>query len=320
MLSISNSEVQLWKACRRSWYVQYYLQKQPRTVNPVGAMQLGTRVHAALEGYYNPEIKADPVHLLRAIYDMDAEAFPEKEDELRTEEVLAETMVAGYVEWLAETGADEGLTVLGVESSIEVPFCQDRLGDVYLRARLDMRVRTRHGSIMFLDHKTCMSFLTADYLDRDEQAKHYMMLERMSSTDSDAWCQGGIFNMLRKVKRGPKAVPPFYKREHVTFNNEVMNSMYYRTYSVVKEIIDARTALDEGQPHQLIVYPSPGKDCVWRCPLASGICSMMDDGSDWQGAVENEFVSTDPYARYTENSYLDKLDQANYNFFRQNVL
>jgi hypothetical protein len=309
MLSLSNSEIALWLTCKRSWYVQYYLQKQPRNVNPVGATQLGTRIHASLEGYYNPLIKADPVQTLRSIYNMDCEAFPEQEDELLTEQLLADAMITGYMEWIDETGADIGLEVLSVEESIELPFEPDKFDDVYIRGRLDMRVRTRHGSVLFMDHKTCIAFLTEDYLDRDPQAKFYMMLERLSGKDAELWSQGGIFNMLRKVKRGPKAKPPFYKREHVTFNNDVMNSMYYRTYSVVSEIVEARRRLDAGESHRLVVYASPGKDCVWKCPLASGLCSMMDDGSDYKGVLEDEFVSTDPYLRYYETSYLEKLDQ-----------
>lgn len=310
VLSVSNSEITLFKSCKRSWYMQYYLGRQAPVINPVSATQLGTRVHAALEGYYNPNIHNEPVGTLRAIYDMDVESYPDYEEELRTEEQLAEAMVSGYTEWLTYTGCDQGLEVIGVEQQIEIPFEQDKLGDVYLRARLDMRVRLPYGGIMFMDHKTCQTFLTEDYLDRDEQARFYMMLQRLSGVAAGEWVQGGVFNMLRKVKRSSTAKPPFYKREYVEFNNHVMNAQYYRTYAVVKEIVEARARLAAGEDHNLVVYPSPGKDCVWRCPLAAGICSMMDDGSDWRGASDELLVQVDPYARYSEHSYLDKLDQA----------
>lgn len=310
MLSISNSEIQQWKSCRRSWYVNYYLKKQPARVNPVGATQLGTRVHAALEGYYDPALKVDPTVTIRNIYNLDCEAYPEYEDQLRTEELLADSMVSGYMDWLEETGLDIGLYVLSVEDSIEIPFEQEKLGDVYLRGRLDMRVRTMHGSVQFMDHKTCQTFLTADYLDRDEQAKFYMMLERLSGSGDGLWCQGGIFNMLRKSKRSATAKPPFYRREYVDFNNDVLNSMYYRTFAVVQDIVEARSKLADGTHHNLVVYPSPGKDCSWKCPLAAAGCSMMDDGSDWEQYLEEEFVTVDPYLRYHETSYLDKLDQS----------
>src|ERR1700722_7028241 len=215
-------------------------------------------------------------------------------------------MLVGYFDWLAETGADEGLKVLSVEREIVVRLTDD----VSLRGRLDMIVSDTHaGSRLFLDHKTCIQWLTTDYLDRDEQAKFYMMLQRLSKDDKELWCDGGIFNMLRKVKRGPKAVPPFYKRETIRHNPDSLNSMYKRTYQAVNEIVDLRAQLDSGLDFQQVAYPHPTKDCVWKCPLASGACSMMDDGSDWQGYLENEWVTVDPYARYTESSYLDRLDQ-----------
>lgn len=307
-ISISNSEVQKYLECKRSWYVQYYLCKTPRKTSPVGATNLGTKVHAGLEAYYSPVLKASPaevLYLLRQMYRLDEEATPEAAEDLWKEHELADIMLSGYFEWLEETGADENLEVIAVEREIVVPI----MAGVNLRGRLDKVVRDKHsGAQMFLDHKTCIQWLLQDYLDRDEQSKFYMMLQRLDkSAPADQWCDGGIFNMLRKVKRGPKAVPPFYKREIIRHNNDTLNSMYKRTYQRVTEILDLRAELDAGADHQQFAGPHPGKDCAWRCPLASGACSLMDDGSDWESFLNEEWVTTDPYARYTEQSYLDRL-------------
>lgn len=310
-LVISNSEIQKFKDCKRSWYAQYYLQRQPKEQPTTGATYLGTKVHAALEAYYNPDLKCTPVQvgrLLREMYKLDESAHPQDSEKLWDEYALADTMVYGYFEWLAETGADQNLEVIGVEREIVV-----KLNDnISIRGRLDMTVADKHsGSLLFMDHKTCIQWLTVDYLDRDEQSKFYMMLQRLENPgNSGLWCDGGIFNMLRKVKRTGKAVPPFYKRETIRHNTDTLNSMYLRTVEAASEIAEVRADLDAGLDHRQVVYPHPGKDCVWKCPLASGLCAMLDDGSDWQGFLENEWKLVDPYARYYEHSYLDKLDQA----------
>ena len=307
MLTISNSEIQLFKACRRSWYVQYYLQRKPPITMPVGATYMGTRLHAALEGYYSPAIKFtadESKNALFCMYQMDEREFPEAYVGLWKEYDLASVMLDGYFTWLEETGEDAYITVASVEREISVPISST----VNIRGRLDMSVfDSRTGSKLFMDHKTCIAFLSEDYLDRDEQAKFYMMLQRLEGKDQ--WCDGGMFNMLRKVKRGAKAVPPFYMRTVVKHNNESLNSMFKRTYHVCAEIEDTRAQLASGVDHQQIVYPTPTKDCAWRCPLAAGACSMMDDGSDWVSYLEDQWQRVDPNARYTEDSYLDRLDQ-----------
>lgn len=310
MLLISNSEIQKFKECRRSWYVQYYLMRQPKELPVTGATNMGTKIHAALEGYYNPQVSltaSEASWALHNMYELDMREHPEAQEALLDERQLASIMITGYFEWLEETGADEGIEVVSVEREIVVPL----MDGVNLRGRLDTAVRDkRAGSRMFMDHKTCIQFLAPDYLDRDEQAKFYMMLQRLDkSRPKEEWCDGGIFNMLRKCKRTAKATPPFYKREIVRHNSSSMNSMYRRTQQVVTELLGMRLDLDAGLPPEQVAYPHPGKDCSWRCPLAAGLCSMIDDGSAWIDYLEDQFVKVDPYARYTDSGYLDRLDQ-----------
>jgi hypothetical protein len=305
MLSVSNSEIQLWKTCRRKWYITHYLQRGLERRSPVGPLVLGTRVHAALEGYYG--YGRDPLTTLRDIYRLDApDVQPEYAEELSREQDLAEAMISGYTDWLEETGADEGLTVVSAEREVSVPF--PALPDISIRGKLDAVVhRLSDNSQLFIDHKTCQTFLPADYWQRDEQAKFYQMLKKLEGRDDGVWVSGGVFNMLRKVKRTANAKPPFYKREATMFNNDELNSLYLRTYAVLSEIRDARTKLDDGADPRQVVYPHPTKDCNWACPFAGNLCEAMDDGSAWQEMAEREFTHVDPYARYSEDSYLDRL-------------
>lgn len=313
MLVISNSEIQTFKTCKRKWLVQYYLEKQPKAskVKPVGATWLGTRMHAALEAYYSPALDDigvdEAISILREIYTMDTDEWPEYTDELLAEWSLADIMLRGYFDWLEETGADSQLEVVSTEREFIVPFTDE----VAIRGRLDMVVKDRQtGAKLFLDHKNVIQFLDEAYLDRDEQAKFYMMLQRLDPKQKkDTWVDGGVFNQLRKVKRSAKAKPPFYLRTTVRHNSDTLNSMYRRTWQTVTEIAELRKELDNGAYQEQFAYPHPTKDCSWMCPLASGLCTMMDDGSDWKGFLQDEWTHVDPYARYTESGYLDKLEQ-----------
>lgn len=311
MIVISNSEIQCYKECRRKWYVTYYLQRAPRAevLKPVGATWLGTRMHAALEAYYSPELKLsryDAARVLGDIYKMDMEQWPDAEEDLRAEWDLSHTMLTGYFDWIAETGCDQDLNVISTEREILVPFTDD----VMIRGRLDSVVWSRHSKCkLFLDHKNVIQFLDEDYLDRDEQAKFYMMLQRLDPEQKELRVDGGIFNQLRKVKRTAKSKPPYYKRITVRHNSDTLNSMYRRTFQTVNEIIDLRNTLDSGILQEQVAYPHPTRDCVWKCPLASGLCVMMDDGSDWSSYLTEQYAQVDPYARYTESGYLDRLEQ-----------
>jgi hypothetical protein len=47
----------------------------------------------------------------------------------------------------------------------------------------------------------------------------------------------------------------------------------------------------------LPLYPNPTRDCAWDCPFRSP-CLAMDDGSDWQWLIENNYgpaVESEPW-------------------------
>ena len=58
-----------------------------------------------------------------------------------------------------------------------------------------------------------------------------------------------------------------------------------------------KTALDEGTHHSQVAYPTPSRDCTWKCPFFA-VCPMFDDGSAVEEAIENMFDTGDPYAYY----------------------
>lgn len=321
MISISNSEIQTWKSCRRRWLLSYFWGYQRTDRAPVGSSILGIRLHAALEGHYGYGL--DPVALVRRFYRDALEEHAEYQDELIKELGLALAVLEGYLEWVAETGADADLRVVATELDLTVPLPE--VPGVSLRAKLDQRVqRLSDGAVLFLDHKSVANFEKRKTLARDEQMKTYQLLLIMAREigimPADTLIMGGIFNMLRKVKRTAKASPPFYHREPFLYNAADMTSMRLRLVTSCTEIMRARAIMGEATERQMagqadavqlaqqrFLLPTPSLACDWMCAFTE-ICSMMDDGSAWGEALNGgQFVQGDPYGYYLDNPLTEEI-------------
>jgi hypothetical protein len=162
-----------------------------------------------------------------------------------------------------------------------------------------MRVRRKiDGVRMFRDFKTVGGSLSdfANLAPMNEQILTYMLLES-TKVDETERSEGGIFTMLKKVKRTAKAAPPFYDQIEVRHNIFTLRSFWNRIHGVIADLMRTRKALDDGENHAFVAYPSPSRDCKWKCPFFS-ICTMFDDGSSAEQALTEMFEETDPYAYY----------------------
>lgn len=306
-LRVSNSEIQTWKDCHRKWWFVYYrqlgLKRSEREVS--GPRSLGTRVHIALEAMYTKE--GNPLDTLKELYDYEADQlreqgrFQEEIDAVYKEYDLAHAMVSGYVEWVEETGIDEGIELIAAEDVVEV---DSHIPGIKLRGKMDQRVlRKSDGAKLFRDFKTVGDLTNPPKtLPLDEQMKFYMLLEYIQSlgengTEPQWRTDGGLYTMLRKVKRTATAKPPFYDQVEVHHNIETIRNMWVRVAKVIEELYDARTALDAGADPQYIAYPKPSRDCTWKCDFFP-VCSMVDDGSNLEGALEQYYEVRDPNERY----------------------
>lgn len=310
VIKVSNSEMRTWKECHRKWWFGYYgewgLKRDKQETS--GARSLGSRVHLAIEGLYtNDEDKNNPMQILKEIYDHDAEVMremgkhPDAIVALWKEYDLAYAMVEGFLQWMQDTGIDDGYEVVAVESVIEV---DSHIPGIKLRGKLDQRVvRTVDGARLFRDWKTVGDLKNPPMLlPLDEQMKFYMLLEFLESIRETGagpqWrTDGGLYTMLRKVKRTASAKPPFYDQVEVQHNMETIRNMWTRVSKVVEELYDARVALDAGADHHYIAYPNPSRDCTWKCDFFS-VCSMADDGSDLDGILNSFYEKADPHERY----------------------
>lgn len=317
---ISNSELKTFKRCRRKWYLAYYRELRMKSPEMTGPRQLGTRIHLALSALYSVEDRQDPMEVLEQTITHDRErivAMNEGSDNtealtnLEKEADLARAMLEGYIDWIAEHGVDEGLEIIGNEEIVEVPFTtyiNTETGvetQVVLIGKMDIRIRrTIDHARFFLDHKTVANLTTpTKTLHLDEQMLMYHLLEYLKLLEdgiTDEMIEhaaGGIYNMLRKVKRTATANPPFYGRVEVRHNIHELRSFYKRVLGEVHDIMELRQRLDENDDHRQVAYPNPTNDCSWDCDFIA-VCPMFDDGSAAEELLVNYYEHGDPHDHY----------------------
>ncbi len=296
-LHISNSEVQTYKDCRRKWWLSYYRRLQPKSKQMTGALALGSRIHEALDMYYSKNIPLLDAH--SQLVDNDkkilVEAYRDTYD-LESEAELGRIMLEGYLQWVEENGIDAELEMISTEEIISMPLMDDK---VVLQGKIDMRVRRKADGVrMFRDFKTVGGSFTdfSSMAHMNEQILTYMMLETAQNKEGER-SEGGIFTMLKKVKRSANARPPFYEQLEVRHNVFALRSFWQRIHGTLSDMLNTRKALDEGGDHRFVAYPRPSRDCKWKCQFFT-ICPMFDDGSAAEAAIEDAFEVSNPYAYY----------------------
>ena len=297
IIRLSNSELQTFKDCRRRWWLNYYRRLQPKQKDMTGALALGTRIHAALDAHY-----AQGTPLLQAhseLVEKDKQLlladFRDVND-LETEAELGRIMLEGYEQWVEENGIDAELDMISPEEKIVAPLFN---GAVELQGKLDMRVRRKADGVrLFRDFKTVGGSLSefSSMAHMNEQVMTYMLLES-SKFDEKERSEGGIFTLIKKVRRTAAAKPPFYDHVEIRHNIFTMRSFWQRIHGTIADLMRIRTALDAGENPAFHVYPRASRDCKWKCQFFA-ICPMFDDGSAVEQALSDSYEEKDPYAYY----------------------
>lgn len=300
IVRISNSEIQTFKDCRRRWWLTYYRRLQPKTKNATGALALGSRIHQALDDHYAKGIPLLDAHatLVETEKQLLLADFRDV-SELETEAELGRIMLEGYEQWVEENGIDAELEMISTEEQISMPMFG---GDVELQGKLDMRVRRKADGVrLFRDFKTVGGSLAefSNMAHMNEQVLTYMLLESQKRDESER-SDGGIFTMLKKVRRTAAAKPPFYDQIEIRHNVFALRSFWDRIHGVVADMMRVRTGLDAGEKHQFLAYPKPSRDCKWKCQFFA-ICPLLDDGSAAEQAISEMYEEADPYAYYGTN-------------------
>jgi hypothetical protein len=179
-------------------------------------------------------------------------------------------------------------------------------GQVEMVGKLDMRVKRKSDGVrLFFDHKTAAGFDgIAKIAAISEQFLHYHLLEVLKPGETER-CDGGVYNILKKVKRTANARPPFYERIEVRHNRQQLEAYWNRFHGIVLDILRVRAALDRGESHFVHAYPTPSGDCSWKCPFYQ-VCPLIDDGSAAEAMLEDFFESGNPYERYDSQSVIYK--------------
>lgn len=296
-IKLSNSELQTFKDCRRRWWLTYYRRLQQREKSMVGPLALGTRIHSAFEEYYANGVPLLEAHseLVQRDKKLLIESYRDTVD-LEAEAELGRIMLEGYLQWVEENGIDAELEFVSSEEIVSAPLFD---GEVELQGKLDMRVRRKADGVrMFRDFKTVGGSF-ADFTSMahmNEQVLTYMLLEAQKRDETER-CDGGIFTMLRKVKRTANARPPFYEQIEVRHNIFTLRSFWNRIHGTVSDLMRVRKGLDEGGDHTTLAYPRPSRDCKWKCPFFA-VCPLLDDGSAAEQAISEMYVVDDPYGYY----------------------
>lgn len=312
---ISNSEIQGFKNCKRQWYLANYLGLQKKEKNLVGPLPLGTRVHDSLEQYYTTY--DNPVDVYNRLMRKDNALFrdsiqaedPKLVRKFESEGELGRLMLEGYLEWLEETNADANIDIQYAEKVISL-IIDEFGGRVILQAKVDAEARRRSdNSLAIIDHKTAADLGPYyKYSHMSEQLMTYTLINKRNPPVDGAEVDGGVYNLLKKVKRTGTAKPPFYDRIDVRFNDETLNSFYIRLVGVLHDMMEVRDKLDEGADHRFVAYPKPQMD--WHCGMCPffQVCPMLDDGSSSDRYIEDHYDVVNPYERYNDTTKEESSD------------
>jgi hypothetical protein len=315
LYAASNSELNAWRTCRRQWWLLWFRQLALATESRTDARATGDRLHRALAAWYvaDPAQRVDPRDALERVIvedwteirdtalkaGMDEAWLATTAEEFATVNAVERLVIEGYVQWLEETGADAGYQVLGSEQALAAVVPVDNDGtQARLIAKLDARVRRESDNVrLFIDHKSTGSNLSVvkPTLKFNPQMKWYHVIEWVLSPAGER-VDGALYNMLKKSKRTVRATGPFYDRVEIRHNEHELRAFFTQSIVFIREILQAKTALDAGVQPDLVVPPAPGEHCRW-CDVRD-ICFMLDDGSRAEDAIAENFVTRDPLTRY----------------------
>lgn len=296
MPPLTSSEMSSWLSCQRGWWLRYY-RRLRRTNDYASLPTVGDIYHDGLEAYYNGE-DVDPTESVRKKSLELMERLPEYGERISKDAELASIMLEGYFQWVTETGADEGLRIIGAEQVV-----QAKVGQYVLRGKIDARLeREADGAKLQLEHKTVGNLSDIpSYAQSGTQFLNYNLLAYLNELEADepTRTDGILLNMARRVKRTKTAKPPFYGRYEVRHNLDELRNQYKHVIAVGDQILQARIMLDEGTEHHLVVPPNVDRNHQWKCACKE-VTAMFDDGTDVEQFLAEFYEEHDPNARYEE--------------------
>lgn len=295
---ITHSDISNFLTCRRKWHYDYVLDyRAPERLT--GPLALGTRVHSALEAYYSGET-TDPVAWIDqkgkddlAKLEVSDDAKPWDFDQMYEDIIVGRNCLTLYMEWLAESGADEHKRTVTVEEKVEVPILDGR---AILRGKVDrLEEDTTSGLYCVNDFKTTgdWSGNLREQLERSYQ--HWCYLIGMQHHYPERNVECARYTVLHKVKKLPKTPPktPLVQQFTVPATRRNMATKRAQIERIATEMINLRDKTDPA-----VFYPAPGKHCSW-CEYKAP-CEISDESQEAGLAIlsAGKYVRGTRYARY----------------------
>jgi PD-(D/E)XK nuclease superfamily len=293
-LLLTSSEMSQWLKCQRGWWLTYH--RKLRRKNDYSSLPtVGNLVHDGLQRYYEGKLER-PSDLVAQKASLLLAEHPELEVQISKDAELATVMLDGYLEWVAEEGVDSDLEFVAAEQTVEV-----QVGPYRLRGKIDARFRRKYdGALVMLEHKTCGNLSDHPvWAQSNPQVLSYDMLAMMTKPEG-VRTEGVIINMLRRVKRTPRAHPPFYGRHWVPHNPDELRSHYKHVVGIGRQIENARAQLDAGADHHYVTVPNFNRNHSWSC-ACFGLDTLPDDGGDLEGYLEDFYEPYNPNERYDDD-------------------
>lgn len=282
LYSFSHSEMETYKQCRRKWYLQYFRGLRRKSNQLMVARDTGVLVHAALHTFYvagglNAEGTQDLMfEYLKNARDEDLLKVDNAADRKIVEETheLGRILCTGYLEWLHETGADIGLKLDKSEVTLSAP---GPVEGTQIMGIIDLGgTHELSGDIVVMDTKVTDSIdAMIKMLHMSEQGPNYALLAKINDENPDRGFRV-IWNMIKRNKQTARAKPPFYQRYELAINTDQLRQFYLQLHGQISDILRTEERLNNGESHVAVAYPTPSKDCTWKCPYFS-ICGTMND-------------------------------------------
>ena len=277
---IRQSQLTQVRECRRKWELEYVrgleLARMPGETK--GARDLGTLVHKLAEAYYKAEDwRAVLAHERTLLGD-----FPEWNDHLN----MAEIMFTGYIEWLANEAADNGLVPKMIEPNLEHSMGVFHGDEVILTGKPDLVVWNTMSEA-FEVHDTKTTTKIESVIIHGAQLKSYALLLKLQHGIDVSM---GVTNQLKKVKRTARATPPFYGRSTMVINTASLQHHAANIMGQLDEMVELMQYWEqEGDRNRAVYdtkfYPSPTMMCPTRCDYLA-ICKTMDAGLDHERVIQ----------------------------------
>lgn len=279
--SFSHSEMDVYKQCRRKWYLQYYRKLRRRREPRAGARDTGILVHAALNVYYTSggmegersrELLFDYLANAR---DEDLLKVSAEERKLVTEiHEKGRILCEGYLEWLHETGADIDYRFTQSEVELRAP---GPVEGTEIMGIIDLGgEHVQSGDLFVMDTKvTASPDVMVQTLHMSEQGPMYALLAKILEPDAKRGFKV-VWNMIKNSKQTARAKPPFYQRYELAINPDQLRQFYVQLHGQITDILRTEERLRNGESHIQVAYPTPTKDCTWKCQYFP-ICGSMND-------------------------------------------